>query len=150
MLNLPDWVNRFIKDKNCPHCDEKFLGCQILQIGFRIRDVEDPGSGYCLCFDARCNNCENIISTTIITDVIFNSRQIIDEIYKTMDKDDVKKKKNTLRYKQKINKTNSKNTIEYKIPDHEHEELKKFLTKNDDFESFLKFIGAPNIDYKKR
>lgn len=147
MLNLPDWVNRFIRDKSCPHCDELFFGCQILQIGVRVRDIEDTNTGYCLCFDAKCNNCDNIISTTIVTDVIFNSKQIVNEIHKALNKE-VKCKNN--KKPLKSHKIVVQNRTEYKIPDHEREELSKFLSENNDYGLFLKFINAPDINYKKR
>jgi hypothetical protein len=146
MLRLPEWAQKFIENKECPYCGHFLKNCKILHMGIKLRSEEKLNDGCCLCFDARCKKCENIASTTIVTDINFSALQIANEIYKALEELSVVKSS-----KKKNNKISSKeiHKKKYKIPDSESGELKKFLQLNDDYESFLKFIGVSDFEIKK-
>jgi|688.fasta_scaffold164876_5 hypothetical protein len=146
MLRLPEWAQKFIENKECPYCGHFLKNCKILHMGIKLRSEEKFNDGCCLCFDARCKKCENIASTTIVTDVNFSALQIANEIYKALE--DFSVVKST---KKKNNKNVPIDTYykKYKIPDSESSELKKFLQQNDDYESFLKFIGVSDFEIKR-
>jgi len=146
MLRLPEWAQKFIENKECPYCGHFLKSCKILHMGIKLRSEEKPSDGCCLCFDARCKKCENIASTTIVTDINFSSLQIANEIYKALEDLSVVKstgKKSNRNVSREIYKK------KYKIPESESGELKKFLKHNDDYETFLKFIGVSDFEIKK-
>jgi hypothetical protein len=146
MLRLPEWAQKFIDDKECPHCGHFLKSCKILHMGIKLKSEEDPSDGCCLCFDARCKKCENIAYTTIVTDINFSALQIANEIYKALQ--DIIVVKST---RKKGNRSISReiHKKKYKIPESESVELKKFLQQNDDYETFLKFIGVSDFEIKK-
>lgn len=146
MLRLPEWAKKFIENKECPYCGDFLKNCKILHMGVKLRSEEKPSDGCCLCFDARCKKCENVSSTTIITDINFSALQIANEIYKAIDEFGIVEPA-----KKKNNKNTSRETHKrkYKIPDSERNELKKFLQQNDNYEDFLKFIRVSDFEIKK-
>lgn len=141
MLALPEWAYKFIKDKECPYCGEMLADCILLQIGLKLRDEANVSQGCCLCFDARCNSCGKTAATTIFTDHTFNAAQIVTEIYNA-----IINKANQISSSGKKGKHSSESS---KIPDREFSDIIKFMEYNDDYESFLKYIGISDWEIKK-
>ncbi len=141
MLEIPEWAYKFIKDKECPYCGEFLADCILLQVGLKLRDESDITQGCCLCFEARCASCKRMASTTILTDHNFDAAQIVTEIYNA-----IVQKSNRNNNK---NKKNNSKISQCKIQEKELNDLIKFMKQNDDYDSFLKYIGITDWEIRK-
>jgi len=135
MLNIPDWANNFMRRKECPYCHGAMGQSVIVQVGIKLHNGEKP----CLYYESSCNFCGKISHTTIFTDADLSPYQLAAEIYNSYDSEDV-----IVQHSKVGNSKNKKS--KFKAFDKEFSNLKIFMSKNDNYVEFLKYIGLTDTE----